>query len=241
MGASMLALTSIGSAALLYQYQANTDPNTQGWTDPASNVGITPGAIIDSGTPAWSVDDQSTTFGATYAVTPTTSDISLTTSQDWKLSVTLRVTQKSDSPAGAIIALYRDGTKSYQMHFGSDPSANPIVVLSDGVGPTSGLSYTVPGSIGYNTYDLIYSQSAGSASLYVNGSPTPSLTNYSGFAFTTKNLAWGSGSSADTGHGNFSAVSLSTVPEPSTYAMLCLGATAFFVGRHRRKQGLGVL
>ena len=228
------ALSSIGSAALLYQYKASPgspDPATQGWTDPASNAGITVGGINDSGTPAWFVNDQSTTFGASYNVTPTAADITATNSLDWKLSITLREVNPSDAPNGALVYLFRNGTKSYQMHFGSTALNEPIVVLADGVGTGTGATYTLPGGSGYNTYDLTYSQSAGSAALSVNGNPV--LSGYTGFTTTQFLLAWGSGAGPDTGQGNYASVSLSTVPEPTTALLGSLGLLVFAFRRIR--------
>ena len=228
------ALSSIGSAALLYQYQANSitpNPTAQGWTAPPANAGITVGGINDSGTPAWFVNDQSTTFGASYNVTPTAGDITATNTLDWKLSITLRDVNPSDAPNGALVYLFRNGVKSYQMHFGTTALNEPIVVLADGVGPGTGATYTLTGGSGYNTYDLTYSQSAGSAALSVNGSPV--LSGYTGITTTQFLLAWGSGASTDTGQGNYASVSLSTVPEPTTALLGSLGVLVFAFRRIR--------
>lgn len=227
LGASF-ALSNIGSAALLYQYQANPgspNPSTQGWTAVGfgSGSGVSAGPISDSGTPAWFVDDKSTSNAGMYTVTPTVGDLTAAASSDWQLSTTLRVVNISDSPEGALMVLYRGNGSSYQMHFGSTSTGDAIVLLSDGLNPGTGASYTISGS-GYHTYDLNYSQSTSHADLYVDNNLVG--TPYLGFAWGgADEIGWGSGASVDTGRGNFASTSFSVspVPEPSAavVGLLC--------------------
>lgn len=198
-----LASTSHALPVVLYQHTGDTDPTSlvEGWTAPIINgpVGV---PFIDSGIPTWKIDNNATSDSLLYRVTPTATQLS-DASLGWSLCVSLHVTAPGLSPGGSMIALYRNGTQSYQMHFGSDAAGNVVVVLNDGTyGPpgagSGGARYTVPGGTGFNTFELIYSDITGDASLFVNGLPTPVLTGYTGFPSAETVLAWGDGSNLST-------------------------------------------
>src|SRR5436190_24035132 len=117
-----LALTSTSQAlpVVLYHHAGSTDPTTEGWTALISS-GTSVGPINDSGTPAWSIANTAAEEFGFYSVVPTATEVAAA-SLGWSLRVTLRITAPGDSPGGSMLALYRDGSRSYQMHFGSDAS-----------------------------------------------------------------------------------------------------------------------
>lgn len=143
-----------------------------------------------------------------------------------------------------MLCLFRNGTTSYQMHFGSDASGNVLVVLSDGTGTdgTGGTQFQLAPGTGFNTFELLYSPGTNSATLLVNG--VQQISNYIGFAVTSApSVSWGDGSSrpqlTNISAANYSNVTFSVVPEPSTGALLIAGGVlAFGVQRLFRRRRL---
>ena len=181
----------------LYQHRGMAVPATEGWTLASHEGTTTVAGINDSGTPSWSIMNSVAGHTGLYRVVPTAADVS-DANKGWRLTATLRVTEANLAPGGSMMCLYRDGSRSYQMHFGSDEGGNAIVVLSDdlNLNGTSGPRFAVPGGSVYNTYELVYSPGAGSANLFVNG--VEQIGNYTGFSnypdSPIPSVAWGDGS-----------------------------------------------
>jgi hypothetical protein len=201
--------------AILYQHSGGTDPTTEGWSVLSITPNTTVGPFVDPNCnppTAWAINNNAAVDTGIYSVTPTPAEVSAA-ANCWRLKVRVRVTQPSHSPGGSMMCLYRDGTTSYQMHFGSDANGNARVVLSDNfdINGTSGASFTVPGGSVCNTFELVRPCGSSTADLYVNGNPTPVLTGYAGFPFTGTLLAWGDGSTRDFVPMNWSAANYSDV------------------------------
>ena len=241
----ILAFTDSSHASypvVLHQHTGTADPTTEGWAVLSFLGATTAGPIIDSGTPAWSIVNNTPGDTGAYSVVPTPAEISTAATLGWSLQTTLRVTSPSETPGGSMLSLYRDGSRSYQMHFGSDGNGNAVVVLADNSGfdSATGARFTVPGGSVFNTFELIYSPSAGSADLFVNG--VEEISNYTGFAFSQNLLAWGDGATRDltglepgtnTSAGNYYENVFSIVPEPASTVLL-LGSGAMLLRRRRR-------
>lgn len=243
-----LAFPASSHAALseiLYQHTGTNNPTTEGWTLLPVSGTTTMGPIVDSGTQTWSITNSAPGDTGAFSIVPTPAEVTAAATRGWSLQTTLRVTSPSETPGGSMLSLYRDGTTSYQMHFGSDSAGNAIVVLSDNSGfdSTTGARFTVPGGSVFNTFELIYSPSAGSADLFVNG--VEKLSDYTGFALSQTMLSWGDGSTRDltglepgtnTSAGNYfeNVFSIAPVPEPGTalFGFACIGVAAF---RRRRR------
>ena len=241
--AASIALTSTSHSfpVVLYQHNGATDPTAEAWTL-GSHIGATTlGPVNDSGTPAWSIINSNAGDTGFYRAAPTPAEVSAA-SLGWSLKATLRVTDLDDAPGGSMLCLYRDGASSYQMHFGSTPSGDAVVVLTDNSSSdsTAGSRFTVPGGSIYNTFELIYSPTAGSADLFVNG--VEQLSNYTGFPLAQTLLAWGDGSTRDQplvpprnySDANYSEVVFSIVPEPSTAVFGVVGVLGLFLRRIRK-------
>ncbi len=212
-----LAVTSHALPVVLYHHTGDINPTTEAWTALGSGSTVMP--VNDSGTPAWSIVNNSPADTGAYEVIPTIPQVT-DASLGWSYCVTLHVTDPGLTPAGSMLAIYRDGARSYQMHFGSDANGNPLVLLSDGTGGgTGGAQYTVTGSKGFNIYELIYSPTAysvpNSATLYVNGAVA--LSGYTGFGSTQRKLDWGDGSTqvaaSNLSKGNYAKVVFSILPK----------------------------
>ncbi len=221
-----LTLIALGSTVqsfathpdILYSYTGNVNPSPS-WT--LSTQGATTrGPIIDTACgnmPAWSINNSVESDTGIYYVNPSQSEVDQATVGGWSLKVTLRVTGSNEGPGGSMMCLYRNGQRSYQMHFGSDANGDTKVVLINGTGAGSGdffIVHTAPGSIPcYNTFELV-STTGGNADLFVNG--VKQLT-YAGFAYSSLNfgsprvVAWGDGSTQTNPPNNFSAANYAEV------------------------------
>ncbi len=229
----LIGSTSYALPVILYQHNGSTDPSSEAWTPASFTAGTSAGPISDNGTAAWSITNSAPAETGFYKAVPTAAEVS-TAASGWSLKLTLDVTAANLSPGGSMLSLYRDGSTSYQMHFGSDASGNVLVVLSDGVSSdgTSGAQFTLAGGTGLNTFELLYSPGANSANLFVNG--VLRLSSYTGFALTSAHLVgWGDGSSrpqaTNISAANYSNVTFSVVPEPSTAGLLVAGGILAFV------------
>jgi hypothetical protein len=122
------------------------------------------------------------------------------------------------------------------MILGSDSDGDPIVVLGEGANDTSvwGPTFTLQG-VGstYHLYELVYYPEADFANLFVDG--TQRLSGYTGVSADTERVFFGSANSYTMGHGNYNLVQWEIVPEPSTLALLSMGAlTLAYAWRRRR-------
>lgn len=236
-----LASTLHALPVVLYEHTGDADPTTEGWTLGPQIGATTLGPINDSGTPAWSIMNSAAGDTGFYRVIPTPAEVSAA-SFGWSLKVTLRVTASDDAPGGSMLSLYRDGFRSYQMHFGSAANGDALVVLADNSGSnsTTGPRFTVPGGSVYNTFELIYSPGDASADLFVNG--VEQLSNYTGFPLSQTLLAWGDGSTRDVplvpprnySDANYSEVVFSIVPEPTTAVFGVIGVLGICFRRIRK-------
>lgn len=236
----LLVGTQNVSASVIALHSGSTDPTTEGWTFVGAGTGITTGAINDAGTPAWFVNDDSTVSGSIgmYQFDVNTSDAALGNSAGWSLSTTMRNVDVPDTESGSTIVIYRDGSTSWQLQFGSESDGDPVVLARTSLtNDLIGTKYVLQGAGNtFNTFQLVYDPLLGSADLFVNG--IEQISDYSGFALTqTPTLFWGSGRSPDTGRGNYSSVSFSTsaVPIPSAAWLFGSGLLGL-MGMARRKK-----
>ncbi len=235
----LLAFAGNVSASIIALHSGSTDPTTEGWTFVGTGTGVTTGAINDGGTPAWFVDDDSTVSGSIglYRFDVSALDAAQGNSAGWTLSTTIRNVDVPDTESGSTAVIYRDGSTSWSLQFGSESDGDPVVLARTSLtNDLIGSSYVLNGAGNtFNTFQLVYDPVLGSADLFVNG--IEQISNYSGFALTeTPKVYWGSGRSPDTGRGNYSSVSFSTaVPIPSAAWLFGSGLLGL-VGMARRKK-----
>jgi hypothetical protein len=235
---------------ILFEHSGNADPTTEGWS---VGGGGGPGQVVGpltndagSGLDAWFVNDTSSALfsNIAYFQTPTAAQNSQASALGWSLKTTIRIPNASETDAGAPLVLYRDGSISWGMFFGSDADGDPTVFLHDGGGAHpnfTGPRFTLQGAGStYHTYELVYDPSAGSADLFFDG--VERLSGFVGYALAASSVSFGSGSSADTGQGNFNQVQFevntNAVPEPSSIALLGMGGLMLcgFSRRQRRRR-----
>jgi large repetitive protein len=139
-----------------------------------------------------------------------------------------------------VIFEYGDGSRRFNVEFGSNAEGDPIVLLATGVaaGFFTGPSATIVGN-GYHLYELIFDPAAASADLFVDGLEV--LSDYAGHTIgSTTRIAWGALSTPGTGGGNYSLVEWevleSQAPEPMTFSLLGAGLLGLGLAARRRRR-----
>ena len=229
-----LLLSNILFSEMVVSHFGSADPLSQQWTSwsLSGQNGVQAGATSDNGTDAWFVDDNSTQLGSFggYEYGVDSSTTSVANNIGWVLSTNLRIaSDESILFEGSPFVGYRDGNKGWQMNFGLNANGDTIVRLFTG-GLTNGPLFTIQGNSSYNTFALHYNSEANNADLLINGVEV--FSGYTGFNTTESRVLWGAASSADSGQGNFNAVSLVVIPEPTSFALFGL---FLFAGTFRRK------
>ena len=243
-GASFLLLLFLapqvyGGSILVASHSGATDPLSERWTQVYFGTSdVTAGPVVNdlgTGIDAWYVYDTGTDLGdlGGYSAAVSSTLVALGNAYGWKLSAYIRVLSGSGTAGGSPMVLYRDGTKSWQLHFGTTAGGDPIVRLYGGPSGPS-VDYTLTGLGGqYNLYELIYDPVRAEADLYVNGSLLHS--GYKGFSYSGTYVFWGAGSSPDTGRGHFADVKFYVNPEPSSVLLWALVPAAWAIRSHRRR------
>jgi hypothetical protein len=129
------------------------------------------------------------------------------------MDVTLRVVDFPETIGFSISSGVSYNNHIFILSFGAQSDGDPTVRLGYEGGPEYVLEES---GGGYHSYSLIYDPAQHTADLFVDGVEV--LSDYAGTAYSLSynRLMWGSGSSADTGHGNYSDVTfaIGTFPPP---------------------------
>jgi hypothetical protein len=230
LGIALVLSPKQARAYLVASHVGSTDPTTEGWapSSPTLPANQSVGPINDGGTPAWFVNDASTTSGYFYSKTVPPAEVADANSIGWKLSVTLRVPDTGDirfqrSP----FVSFTDGVTDWFVGFeraGADTLVRTFEFQGDSdMGP----SYTVSGgTAAYITYTLQKAPASPTAQLFVNG--VERIADYTGSTLAPadiglRRVAWGGGSALDIGQGNFSTVSFDIAPVPEAGSLLLVG------------------
>jgi hypothetical protein len=202
-----------GASSVIAEHKGGTNPTQEGWT---ASEGTAPHGLVtnDQGYDAWNINDNQTAgSAASYTKNLSSSDLTQLATKRWKLSTRVRVVDNNDSPGDISVWNELDtGSKRYGLHFGSDASGNPIVILPTAFTslPTgyTGYSYTVQGGSKYHLYELIFDPTTNKAEVYVDGVLQISAPNYQGVTVSPRGpyLRWGNGSTPGVGNGNYNLV-----------------------------------
>ena len=232
------ALFVSAARATLIDHSGSADPMNEGWDLYTYYGGSNAYPVSgDRGEDAWGVEKTDDNQELVYRYQLTSGQINQVENLGWSVSVRLRVVDANDNPDFGTSVHFAVGDTRYDLLFGSDADANPIVMLAtdftgNGLYP-SGPSYTATGD-GYHDYKLVYDHTAGSADLFVDG--VERMSNFAGNAnFSgSPDVFFGAAGNQGTGRAYFSQLSVSA-PEPGSATLLLSGAVVAFLRRRRSR------
>lgn len=212
-------------AQVIIQHSGNTDPITEGFVDAYTSYGSQSGA-------AWNVTGPDCCDYYGYNLTAA-NVIALDGASEWNMVATMR-NLAAPYYEGAYAVILLNGTR-FDLGLRSDGLGNQILNLSYGQGYPGSPNYTIAG-LGTDpvTLSLIYSNSTNSAGVFVNG--TEVISGYAGVSQGGNAILFG-GADGDFTNVELLAGASSSVPEPSTWAMMLLGLAGLGFAACRRTSG----
>ncbi len=258
--AAIAATTLAANAATIVSYTSGVagtvsttgadDPTTQSWVYNGSVTAFSHGA--DSTNGGWRITDGTNATGAFYSQTIGLADVAAMTTGDWSASWTTATNADAvNSGGGGVDNYYQAANQArqndnamwievagqfrYILTFKSD--ANNDLVLSDGTTDfqitttNNQLSQEIGTPVAnYVTYSLASVSGVVSLTDSLGGNHGAIAT--SGTAITDR-ILWGATSSGGQGSTTWNALSVDTVPEPSSTALLGLGGLALILRRRK--------
>jgi hypothetical protein len=210
-------------AGTISEHLGANDPTTEGffWPGNISNGGLAPDGA--TGFNAWTVIGGG---GSSFYQDPfTLAEAADVVTNGWILSVRMRTPTAGSFTYSSLW----DGSRRWDLLFSSSAGGDRVELYNGSVG--SGPSFTVPGSPNqYHLYEYLFTPSANSADLFVDG--VERISNYAGLSQSvTPSVIIGSTNNVQ---GNFNLVRLETppfqttaAPEPATYGLM--GAALLFL------------
>jgi len=213
--ALMFSWSAFGQGTLAFHSGA-IDPTTEGFNLIEEQPASVGSVFSDQGTEAWLTycDETSNVFAkAYYQQIFTGQQTAELNDSDWSLAVTVGTALNIGLSSSVVV---NTGTELFLLGFHNITSGNVISVQ----GSTAQSVLISGGTSSYHTYRLNYRAATDSADLYFDG--TDILNNITGasLGFPGKGaLTWGEISS---GEANWNLVSLTTIPEPSSFGLAVL-------------------
>jgi hypothetical protein len=239
----LVATSAAVRADILAQHLGNADPTGEGFVQ---NLGTAGNAIDDGGTAAWEIN-----AGKTRYIADISSQVSVLESSTWEMHGTLRdaVIPFDRATAGIYMELsYGSGAaaKSYAISVGSRmvPDPNEVMVgqVTDiNTGAVVGAMNVGAWGAGYHTYKIAKeSATSDNVNFYVDGGwqATFGPNTGAGTISDLNRFVWGASATLDTDNADarWSAVTLqTTVPEPSTVALLVTGVLGLIAYAWRKR------
>ncbi len=230
LGAVFICAVSGTASATIIDHSGSAQPDTdEGWNLAVYYGGSDAYPVSsDRGEDVWGIEKTNPFQELVYTYQLTSEQNDAVQNLGWTVNVRLRVVNVSDDPDFAISVHFGVGATRYDMNFGSDGNADPIVMLvnsfdGNGLNP-AGSTYTTSGD-GYHDYKLVYDPIAGNADLFIDG--VERISNYNGNANQAgvANVFFGAAGNQGTGRAYFSQLSIA-VPEPGGISLLLIGACA---------------
>lgn len=227
---ALIAATVPIRAANILSHSGSTNPTTEGWTLLTSGIGspsTTLSGINDGGTSAWAISNPAGTQQGRYysgAIDPVIMANAKTTGYEISFEVSGISNLSSDAQSISL----SDGTDFWAVYFTGDLT-----------GTTTRLYGSWSGFIAidnYATVTLRYDAGDTVMDLFIDG--VEQVQNLSSSSFTTSSprLEWGFAfpPNVAANEGRYALVEMSSIPEPSTTALL-IGGIVLVAARRRRK------
>ena len=223
------------------RHRDDNAPLLEGWIEQKGGSNVTVGPVTETiggkEYEAWVVDDN---YGGRwhYQASLTDREKALAAHNGWKYTMLARLVDVNDAVDFSCHGeVSFDGT-TYAMAMGTDSEGNALVNLY-GVGETWGQdAHMIAGGSIYHLYEIVFDPNAlagtGAVNLFVDGELVESgFTGRASVLPTLNRITWGSNHTDASGQGNYAFVQFAIVPEPTTLALLCLGALGLLRRRRR--------
>jgi hypothetical protein len=245
-GLFVAAMAAAVQADIIAQHIGGADPTLEGF---AQNLGTAGNAIDDNGTAAWEINSGKTRYIAGLSST----QAATLASSKWEMSGTFRdaIIPYDNVQVGIYMELSYgsgDSAKSYAITVGSRQNSPTEVEVMAGqvtdlnTGACTGIMNVGAFGDGYHTYKIAKEDAASdNVKFYVDGgwqatfAPTTGAGTISGL----NRFVWGASASdvSMNADARWSAVSLTTtVPEPSTVALLATGLFGLLAYAWRKRK-----
>lgn len=210
-----------GQGTLMFQHFGASDPASEGFA-----ASIAPQAVVgpvtgDQGLDAWFIQGggPATVF---YSRGLSSEERAQLAGTDWTISLTLRLVQSPETYANSFLR-FATGSEIFLLAFGSESDGDPFVRTYD-----ANPAYILDGGANkYHDYQLRYNALNATADLWVDG--VKRLNDVPSRSSSQSVLEWGVGQ-GDFTRANWNQVSLSVIPEPSSFA-LCLCGSLLLASR----------
>lgn len=206
----------LAQSTIAYHF-GSANPITEHWEQVQTWASYTSGITNDYGRNAFAIIVSNSETLYQTKLSPSLSNA------DWRLSVSIRVL----TPRSDIFHSYMNsGGAFYDLAFGADANGSQTISVGR-------LYFTIPGEAQYADYQLIYSQQSKTATLYGNGLVL--ATGLPGSSLSGNSLQWWGGfQGSGLYQANWNCVSLETIPEPSSFAIIIVGGCLLIVQKRSR-------
>jgi hypothetical protein len=230
---AIFAYPPLSNADYIFQHVGSNDPTTEGWSEYVFSNGPVAGPVINdqnTGIDAWSITGGKSNY-LMYYILPNTQELNEAAIYGWTFTVNMSfpVIRSGES-------LFFDinlpntsrpvtSTVGYTFTSNTDLSGHLyLYALQD-----STVSIQIQNPTAYHLFQLRFDPNSKSAGLFFDGnSEATNLVGASG----NPTIDWGmNGTGSTTERVNFNLVQFSVVPEPSTLALLAVGAVGLLARR----------
>jgi hypothetical protein len=235
---AIVGFAGLAQADVIVQHVGALDPTGEGFTlkDPTSTFLKAADHYLgeDSWWTANSGGPDNDPARGYYQHDFITADLDSMSSSGWRGDVRIVNNRVSDDGTDYGVGFSVDtATRRYEFYLGTDASSNPLLYQYG----SSGMQQiaTVTGS-GYHTYSFVVPSGSGAtADFRVDDISVGTVTGVEG-TYSTPRLWFGS--AANTAHFsvNYALASVSTIPEPSSLALLSISVLSFLAYAWRRRK-----
>lgn len=251
-----IVAASSASAGTIWQHEGKNDPATEGWTyntyvtvPPPNQAGpVGPGESEVTSEDAWKYVDPGNGVRPTYETARMTSGQVANLANGWEYEVRMHVPAASTINQGAGFQFIEPGdpatAKIYRVYVSTNASSLQNVVVYNLTTQTTVAGGPFPA--GFHTYKLVGGPSG--VSLYMDGNPTPVVTNIPGFPKNTASLSFYLTPTPDVSFAQFGSFALNgatstmyvsharftIIPEPATGALACVALIGTVNCRRKR-------